>query len=185
MASWAIRTRSLVVRAAGDPGELLPEIQAAVWSIDPALPVFQVETMEALIDRRVGGYAIIAELMATFALLSLLLGAVGIYGVTAHATAQRQGEIGVRLAMGAGRGDVVRMVVLQGARRTALGLMIGLGAAFGLAGLLGSVLVGVEPDDPVVFATVALALGAVSFLGVWLPARKAARTDPVRALAAE
>lgn len=180
-----VRTRSLVVRAEGDPAALLPELQAAVWSIDPALPLFEVETMEALIDRSVGSYAVIAELMAAFALLSLILGAVGIYGVTAHATAQRQGEIGVRLAMGARRSDVVRMVVLEGARRAGLGLVLGLGAALGLAGLLGSVLVGVEPDDPVVFATVAVTLGVVSLLGVYLPARKAAGSDPVRALAAD
>ena len=123
-------TRSII----GDPVELLPDIQGAVWSIDPALPVFEVATMEALIERRVGSYGIIAELMAAFALLSLLLGAVGIYGVTAHVTAQWRGEIGVRLAMGAKRGDVVRMVLLQGAGRMAAGLLIGLGAAFGLAG---------------------------------------------------
>jgi putative ABC transport system permease protein len=183
MSHSATRTRSLVVRTDGPPEEAIPLIQEAIWSIDATLPVFQVETMEALIERRVGSYAVIAELMAAFAFLSLLLGAVGIYGVTAHATAQRRGEIGVRMALGAQRGHVVRMVLIAGAGRVVLGLALGLAAAFGLAGLLGSVLVGVEPRDPVVFGVVVLVLANVSFLGLYLPARRASRVDPVQALA--
>jgi putative ABC transport system permease protein len=123
--------------------------------------------------------------MATFAVLSLILGAVGIYGVTAYAAGQRTGEIGVRMALGAEGRDVVRMVVTQGGRRALLGVLVGLAAAFGMARLLGSVLVGVSAGDPTIFASVALVLGAVSFLGLWLPARRAARVDPVRALGAE
>lgn len=165
--------------------EAVPAVQEAVWSVDPNIPLYDVETMEALVERRIGGFAVIGYLMGTFALLSLILGAVGIYGVTAYAAGQRTGEIGVRMAMGAERGDVVRMVVAQGGRRAVLGLIIGLVGAFLLTGAMGQVLVGVSPRDPVTFLGVTLVLGVVSFLGLWLPARRAARVDPVRALASE
>jgi putative ABC transport system permease protein len=185
LAQQVVATRSLVVRTATTPGELVPAIQKAVWSVDPDIPLYGIDTMSALVRRRLGGFAVIGYLMATFAVLSLILGAVGIYGVTAYAAGQRTGEIGVRMALGAEGRDVVRMVVTQGGRRALLGVLVGLAAAFGMARLLGSVLVGVSAGDPTIFASVALVLGAVSFLGLWLPARRAARVDPVRALGAE
>ena len=181
----SVRTRTLVVRTGTAPEAMAEPLRRAVWAVDGDVPLYELETLVSLVDRRVGGFAVIGQLMGVFALLSLLLGAVGIYGVTAHAAAGRTGEIGVRLAMGARRGDVVRMVLAQGARRAALGLTAGLVAAYALAGALEAVLVGVGPRDPVTFAGVTLVLAAVSFLGVWLPARRAARTDPVRALASE
>ena len=180
-----VATRSLVVRAAGPPADIVPALQQAVWSVDPDLPLYGIETMNALVERRLGGFTVIGYLMATFALLSLLLGAVGIYGVTAYAAGRRTGEIGIRLAVGAERADVVRMVVAQGGRRAALGLALGVVAALGMSRLLGSILVGVRSWDPVTFGLVVAILGAVSLLGLWIPARRAARVDPVRALAAE
>lgn len=180
-----VRSRSLVVRTAGPPRDFVPTVQEAVWSVDPDLPVYSVETMTELVERRVGGFAVIGYLMATFAAMSLVLGAVGIYGVTAYQAQQRTAEIGVRVAMGAERADVIRMVVGQGAWRAALGLAIGLAAAFAMGGALSSILVGVRPTDPATFAGVVALLATVSFLGLWIPARKAARTDPVRALSAE
>lgn len=180
-----VGTRSLVVRTAGPPADVVPALQRAVWSVDPDLPLYGIETMNALVDRRLGGFTVIGYLMATFALLSLLLGAVGIYGVTAYAAGRRTGEIGVRLAVGAERTDVVRMVVAQGGRRAALGLAIGIAAALGTSRLLGRVLVGVGAWDPATFGLVVLVLAGVSLLGLWIPARRAARVDPVRALAAE
>lgn len=185
MDQTTVWSRSLVVRTRGEPTEALPAVQEAVWTVDPDLPLYAVETMAELVERRVASFAAVATLMGVFALLSLLMGAVGIYGVTAYAAGQRTGEIGVRLAMGADRADVTRMVVLEGARRTALGIVVGLVAALGLARLLEGILVGVEPWDPAVFAAVAGVLVTVSFLGLWLPARRAARVDPVQALAAE
>lgn len=180
-----LRTRSLVVQTAGAPEEAVSAIQEAVWAVDPRLPLYSVETMEALVRRRVGGFAVIGYLMGIFALLSLILGAVGIYGVTAYSASQRTGEIGVRLAMGAERGDVVRLVVGQGARRAALGLILGMGGALALGGGLSRVLVGVSPSDPPTLVGVVVLLGGVSLLGLWLPARRASRVDPVQALAAE
>jgi putative ABC transport system permease protein len=118
-------------------------------AVDRDLPLYDIETMDALVERRIGGFAIIGNLMGIFALLSLALGAVRIYGVTAYSAGQRTGEIGARLAMGASQGDVVRMVVSQGANRAALGLLIGLGLAFALGGAMSGILVGVSPTDPV------------------------------------
>jgi predicted permease len=179
------RTRSLVIRTAGSPEDWVEPIQEAVWSLDPKLPLFQIETMEDLVDRRVGGFAVIANLMGIFALLSLFLGALGIYGVTAFSAGRRTAEIGVRLAMGAERRDVIRMVVLEGARRAGVGLALGLVLAFAVAGALRGILVGVEPRDPVIFGGVTVVLAGVAFLGLWLPARRASAVDPVEALAAE
>lgn len=180
-----VRSRSLVVRTAGPPGDVLESLQDAVWSVDPKIPLFQIETMEDLVERRIGGFSVIANLMGIFALLSLFLGAVGIYGVTAFAAGRRTGEIGVRLALGAEPGDVVRMVVGQGGRRAALGLALGLVLAFLVAGALESVLVGVNPRDPLIFLAVVAVLALVSFLGLWIPARRASSVNPVQALSGE
>ena len=179
------RTRSLVLHTAGDYGAVLDAVQEAVWSIDADIPLSQVQTMDALIDDRVGGFAVIGYLMGTFALLSLLLGAVGIYGVTAFAAGQRTAEIGVRIALGAGRDDVVSMVVGDGARRAALGLVIGLALALASGNAMSGILIDVSPRDPVTFAGVTAVLAVVSWAGLWIPARRAARVDPVQALAAE
>jgi putative ABC transport system permease protein len=180
-----IRSRSLVVKTSGDPRDFVEAVQEAVWSVDPALPVYSVETMAELIERRIGGFAVIGHLMAAFALMSLLLGTVGIYGVTAFAAQQRTTEIGVRMAMGAQGSDVVRMVVRQGALKAALGLILGLALAFAMGGALSSILVGVSPADPATFVSVTIVLATVSLMGLWLPARRVARVDPVRALASE
>ncbi|MDH3225386.1 MAG: ABC transporter permease, partial [Gemmatimonadota bacterium] len=179
---WA---RSILARVNGSPGEALPAIQQAVWSEDASLPLYQVETMEAIVSRRLGGFVLIANLMGGFALLSLTLGAVGIYGVTAFAAGQRRQEIGLRKALGAEESQVVSMVVRSGAWRAAAGLFLGFIAAAGVARLLGSILVGVSPWDPWVFFTVAAMLGAVSLVGLWIPARRAATVDAARALSAD
>lgn len=184
-AQYDLRTRSLVMRTTGDPREAVRAMQDAVWSVDADIPVYDVQTMEALVDDRVGGFAVIGNLMAVFAVLSLILGAVGIYGVTAYAAGQRTSEIGVRLAMGAERTDVVSMVVREGARRTMIGLAIGLVLAVGLGGAMSSILVGVSPRDPLTFGSVLVVIGIVSFGGLYIPAKRASRVDPVTALASE
>ena len=179
------RTRSLAIRTAGPPADIADAVQRAVWSVDPDVPIYAVEPMTALVERRLGGFVVIANLMGTFALLSLALGAVGIYGVTAYAAGARTGEIGVRIAMGAERGDVIRMVMRQGSMRMILGLGLGLAAAVVLAGGMRGILVGVDARDPVTFATVTMVLALVSFVGLYVPARRAARVDPVHALSAD
>lgn len=181
----AVRTRSLIIRTAGPPEEMIGAVKDAVWSVDPQLPLHQIETMEALVDRRIGGFAAIATLMGIFALLSLSLGALGIYGVTAYSTGRRTGEIGIRLAMGAEPDDVVRMVVVQGSRRALLGLVMGLALAFPVTKAMEASLVGVNPRDPAVYASVTLILAVVSLLALWIPARRASAVGPVAALSSE
>ena len=180
-----IRTRSLVVSTETEPTDFVSAIQEAVWAVDGNLPLYNIETMDALLERRIGGFAIIGNLMGIFALLSLVLGAVGIYGVTAYSAGQRTSEIGVRLAMGARPGDVVRMVVSQGAKRAVFGLVIGLGLAFAMGGAMSGILIGVSPTDPAIFGGVTFVLAAVSFVGLYLPAQRVSRTDPVQALSAD
>lgn len=180
-----VRTRSLVIRTAGDPTEIVDPVQSAVWSVDADIPVFRVQTLVDLVEDRVGGFAVIGYLMGVFALFSLLLGAVGIYGVTAYSTGRRASEIGVRLAMGARRSDVVGMVVRDGGMRAALGLVIGMALALALGRVLSGILIGVSPRDPAILVGVVVVLAAVSFLGLYLPARRASRVDPVQVLAAE
>lgn len=177
-----IRRRSLVVRTSGPVAEALPAIQAAVWSVDPKIPLDQVQTLQSLVDQEVGGFAVVANLMAVFALLSLFLGALGIYGVTAYAAGRRTNEIGIRMALGAKQGDVVRMVVSQGGRRAVLGLVFGLVAAFFLTRGIGSIMVGVEPFDPSVFVLVTLILALVSGLALLIPAWRASAIGPREAL---
>lgn len=180
-----ISNRSIVAKVVGAPDGALSAIQEAIWSVDAKLPVYQAETMDALVAQRLGGFVLIASLMAGFAILSLILGAVGIYGVTAFSAGQRGQEIGLRKALGAEEGQVVSMVVRNGAWRAGAGLVLGFAAAAGVARLLGSILVGVEPFDPGVFFSVAAVLAGVSILGLWIPARRAATVDPVEALSAD
>ncbi len=177
-----IRRRSLVVRTSGTIGEALPAIRAAVWSVDPKVPLDQVQTLRSQVDRQVGGFAVVANLMAVFAIFSLFLGALGIYGVTAYAAGRRTNEIGIRMALGAERGDVVRMVVGQGGKRACLGLALGLVAAFFISRGMESILVGIDSGDPTVFIVVTLILASVSFLALWIPARRASSVGPRAAL---
>ncbi len=181
----AVRTRSLIIRTTGPPGEMIESIQEAVWSIDPKLPLFQIGTMEELVEEKIGGFAVIANLMTLFAILSLFLGALGIYGVTAYSTSRRTREIGIRLALGAKPGDVVRMVLKEGGRRALLGLVLGLVMAFMVTGAMGSFLVGVNPRDPVIFLVVTLILAVVSLLALWIPARRASAVGTMTALTSE
>ncbi len=141
--------------------------------------------MEELVENNIGGFVVIANLMTIFAILSLLLGALGIYGVTAYSTGRRTSEIGIRLAMGAEPRDVVRMVIGQGGRRALLGLMLGLALAFLVTQAMGSFLVGVNPRDPAVYLSVTLILAGVSFLALWVPARRASAVAPMEALTGE
>ena len=141
--------------------------------------------MTALIEGGVSPFRIVASLMVSFAAVSLLLGGVGIYGVTAYAVGRRTNEIGIRLAIGAERRSVVQLIVREGMVRASLGLALGLGLALLLSRAMQSLLVNVSPTDPLTFVSVLLLLMLVTFLGAWLPARRAARLDPVRALASD
>lgn len=185
-AQRATHRRFLVARVrGGDPMAVSDQVQRQVWSVDPDLPMLDMRPMSDLVALRLSGFRLIADLMGAFALLALVLGAVGIYGVTAYGVTQRRTEIGIRVALGAGRGQVRRRVVRDGMTRTALGLGLGALAAFFLVRALEVFLVGVSASDPATFAAVAGVLSAVSFLAAYLPARRASAVDPVEVLAGE
>ncbi|HVS16785.1 MAG TPA: ABC transporter permease [Thermoanaerobaculia bacterium] len=173
---------TLVARSAGDPQALLQTIRGTVRAMDADMPVFDVRTMEdhmgvALMPARLGG-----TVLGLFGLLGLALSAVGIYGVMAYSVARRRRELGIRIALGADRGTVLRSVVGQGMRLALLGTALGLLGAAGAARLVEGLLYNVSAFDPVAFVGVPLLLVSVALLAVYLPARRAAGVEPMRAL---
>jgi putative ABC transport system permease protein len=176
---------ALLTRTDGDPSALAPEVRVAVRAIDPALAVYGVEPMEDTLAQSVGGQRFTTLVVGLFAALALLLAAIGTHGVLSYTLAQRTREIGVRVALGARPGKVLGLMVWQGLRLTLAGLALGLGAAWAVTRLAQSLLFGVTPTDPLTFATVPLVLTAVALLASYLPARRATRIDPARALRAE
>jgi putative ABC transport system permease protein len=173
---------AVAVRSQGDPAALSGAIRREVLGIDDGLPVYDVTLMRGVVGSSVARPRLVASLFGAFAAVALLLAAVGIYGVMAYTVSQRTHEIGIRLALGARPVDVLRLVVGQGMGLAGLGIAIGLAGAFGVTRLMSSLLFGVSATDPVVFASIAALLAAVAFAACYLPARRAARVDPVTAL---
>jgi len=171
---WILRTR-------GNPLLVSAAVQEQIRQVT-GLPVTDVRTMDEIVSRSTSRQRFNMLLMTIFGSAALFLAAIGIYGLMAYSVQQRTQEIGIRLALGAGTGNVRQMVVLQGMRLALVGVAVGIAAAFGLTRLLSTFLFGVKDKDPAVFATVAIVLTLVSLLAVWLPARRATRIDPVIAL---
>lgn len=172
----------LLARAAGEETGLAAPIRREVSAIDPQQPVDDVRTMvDVVYDLRSFDYALIT-LFITFALFALAMAAMGIYGVMSFMVAQRQREIGLRIALGAERASVLRMVLAQGGKLLMLGCGIGLAIGFLLSRLIASQLVQVGPNDPVVFVGVPLVLIAIALLANFIPAHRATRIDPMAAL---
>lgn len=171
-------TVHLVVRA-GDPDAVASSLRETVSSVDPDVPVSDIRTMEVRIATSVERPRSTTLLLAAFAIVALVLSALGIYGVISHAVARRRREIGIRMAVGARAGHVSGMVLREGGILTLAGLALGLTAAWALARLLSFLLYGVEPLDPAVYAAVPAVLGGVALLAAWVPARRAARVDPM------
>jgi len=172
----------LVVRTAGDPESVVPELRSRLREIDPEIPLFNVRTMQSYVTDARSDQRLAMLLFGIFAAIALLLAAVGIYGVTAYAVEQRTSEIGIRMALGAARQDVLRMVVGQGLRLVLGGLAFGLVGSWALTRVLGEMLYGVSPTDPVVFGGVVVVLLAVAIAANWIPARRASQVDPMVAL---
>jgi putative ABC transport system permease protein len=172
----------LAVRTAADPLRFAPTLRRAVTEIDPDQPISRVATMEESMANSLAAERFSATLLGIFALLALVLGAIGIYGMISFAVTLRTQEIGVRMALGASAGDVLLTVVRQGALLALAGVAIGMAAAFGLTRFIGSLLYGVEPLDPLVFAGAPVLLTAVAVLASYIPARRASRVDPMVAL---
>jgi putative ABC transport system permease protein len=175
----------LVARTDGDPAALAPALRERIWRVDADLPVENIRTMREILGTAVAEPRFNAALLSVFAVVALLLAAVGIYGVLSYTVAQRTGEIGVRIALGAARGQVVRQVVGQGLGVALGGVALGIVGALGLGRVLASLLVGVSGRDPAVLAGVVALLTLVAAAAAWLPARRASRVEPVVALRAE
>jgi ABC-type antimicrobial peptide transport system permease subunit len=173
---------SFVIRTTGAPARLASAVRAAVAEVDRNQPVYNVTTMEQRLANTLTSRRLNVILLGSFAAVALLLAAVGIYGVMSYAVSQRTREMGVRLALGAQKGDVLGIVVGHGLRLTLAGVSIGLAASFALTRYLSSLLYSVKATDPLTFLGVALALAAVALFACYIPARRATRIDPMEAL---
>jgi putative ABC transport system permease protein len=173
---------SLVVRTAGDPAAMAPAVRRAVQEVDPNQPVYNVNTMEQVLSDSVASQRLSMLLLSIFAAVAMTLAAVGIYGVMSYTVAQRTHEIGVRMALGAQEGDVLRMVVGQGLKLVLAGVLIGLAAALALTRLMSSLLFGVSATDPATLVAISLLLVGVAVLASYIPARRATKVDPLIAL---
>jgi putative ABC transport system permease protein len=172
----------LVVKSAADPAALTSSIRYAVASIDKDQPIFAIATMQQLVKDSVSTRRVTLILLGIFSALALVLAAIGIYGVISYSVAQRTHEIGIRMALGADGGGVLRMILAQGAKIAGAGVVIGLAASLGLTRLMANLLFSVSAADPLTFAAVAIALVLVAMLACYIPARRALRVDPIIAL---
>jgi putative ABC transport system permease protein len=184
--SYRWRTMAYAVRSTrvGTP-EFLRELEQAVWSVDRNLPLANVQTLEQIQARSMAQTSFALVMLGVAASVALLIGVVGIYGVIAYAATQRTREIGVRMALGAQVGDVRRMFLRHGLALAATGIVVGIGVAVALTRVMAAFLFGVGPLDPITYAVVSAVLAAIALLATYLPARRAARVDPVVALRAE
>jgi putative ABC transport system permease protein len=176
------RTSDLVALAAGDPAGLAATVRKAVAEIDRTQPVFNVQTLDQSLSDSIAPRRFNLILLAAFAASALALALVGIYGAISHAVAQRTHEIGVRMALGARRGELVGMVVRSAMAVAAVGIAVGVAAAIGLTRLMTALLYEVKPNDPQTLIVVATIVAATALAAAWLPARRAAQVDPMIAL---
>jgi predicted permease len=174
--------RDWVVRTDRNPNALAPGVREAVWSIDKDLAISRMRTMEGVRSLSLGPQAFNLLLLGLFACLALVLASAGVYGVTAYSIAQRTHEIGIRMALGAGRGDVLKLMVGQSARLAFIGAAIGLAGALALTRLMKSLLYGVSATDPLTFVSAAVLLAVVALVACYIPARQALGVDPMVAL---
>jgi putative ABC transport system permease protein len=173
------------LRSPSDPSPLGDTVRREVQAVDPALPIFGVRLMSDMVTASLAPHRFSAQLMGAFAALALGLAAIGIYGVLANSIGQRTREIGIRMALGARRSEVVRMILRQGMRLILAGVVIGMVCALGFTRLLSGLVYGVGAMDPLVFAIVPLVLVLAALLASYLPAQRATRIDPVNALRSE
>jgi putative ABC transport system permease protein len=172
----------LVVRTTGDPAAMIRTVKRALYAIDRDQPVFNVRTMDQVIDDSTASRRMTLALLGVFALVALALASIGIYGVMSYTVGQRTHEIGIRMAMGAETGGVLRLVVGQGMRLALTGVASGLVLALAATRVVSSLLYGISRTDPAIFAGTAAALLVVALAACYLPARRAARVDPVVSL---
>jgi predicted permease len=182
---WIDRTMTLALRTAGEPMTAAPAMRDAVWSLDRSLPVYSIATMGERRTESLASSRFSTMLLTAFGGIALLLAAIGVYGVISYGVTQRAQEIGIRVALGAGRARVLRLVVGHAAALTAVGLLLGLAGAMLLSRLMGGLLFQVSPTDPPTLGAGVLVLSGVALLAALLPAERAARLDPSVTLRAE
>ena len=181
----AVIAKTVVVNTAGDPAAVTPSIRSIVSSLDPSVPLARVATMEELLGRFTAAPRFRTRLLGGFAAVALLLSLVGLYGALSYTVSQRAREMGIRVALGARRADVVRLVVGQGMRVVAVGLALGVAAAVAASRLIADLLFEATPTEPGVYAVVAAVLAVAAFAACLVPARRASRVDPIVTLRME
>ena len=182
---FADNTLSFAIRTRGDAANLVSAVRAAIWSVDKDQPILRVATMQTLLDRSVAERRFVLMLFETFSLVALLLAATGIYGILSNSVAERTREIGVRAALGASRTHLLRLVLRQGLQLAVVGAVVGLGISLAATRALASLLFGVSHLDPLTYAAVTALLLGVAAVACFVPARRAAAIDPMKALRAE
>ncbi|HXG64046.1 MAG TPA: ABC transporter permease [Blastocatellia bacterium] len=173
---------SIALRTAATPEALANALRQAVADLDPTQPVHRIRTARSLVEQGLGNVSLLGTLLGAFAVLGLVLAAVGIYGVTSYSVVQRTGEIGIRMALGAQRKDVLRLILGKGAGLILLGSLLGFGGAYGVSRLLAAAIPTLPTRDPAALIAITLALAAVALVSCYLPARRATRVDPMAAL---
>ncbi len=173
---------ALVARTVSDPLSLAAAIRNEVWAVDKEMPVYDIETMDQIIAESVSRRRFNMLLLGVFAAVAMILATVGIYGVMSYTVSQRTHEIGIRMALGAERGDVLRLVVGQGMMQALAGVAIGLAGAFAVTRVMASLLYGVSATDPVTFIGISLLLAMIALIACYIPARRAMKVDPMVAL---
>ena len=172
----------LLARSTGDPSSLVGSIRDAIHDVDKDQPIYRVMTMEQVVSNSVAQKRFSMVLLLIFAGVALLLAAVGIYGVMSYSVTQRTHELGIRMALGAQSGDVLKMVVRQGMGITLIGVAIGLAGAFAATKVMSSLLFGVGTHDPITFIAIPLILAGVALVACFIPALRATKVDPMIAL---
>jgi putative ABC transport system permease protein len=172
----------ILVRTDGDPAALTASVRAVIHDVDPGIPLVAPDTMSHLFDQSMADRDLTMMLLVVFASLALLLASLGVYSVMAYSVTQRSAEIGIRMALGAGAGEVQKMVIGQGMKLAGVGLAIGLAGALALTRLMEALLFEVRASDPMIYLSIAAILSAVAIAACWIPSRRAAGLDPTQAL---
>ena len=175
----------MLIRTTGDPKRVQAAALAKLAVIDPDQPAYQLRTLEQVFDDQLSGFRFLSVLMGIFGVIALFLSGIGVYAMMAYSVTERTHEIGVRMALGAREPDVLWLIVRRGLVLTAFGLAIGLPATIGLARMLANLIFGVNEYDPATFATGLIVLTGAALIASYIPARRAARVDPIVTLRTE